>query len=50
MTPSRALVNSINTLKECLATTNAALAPYPVVPIGSKKKNEKTKKPDSKNI
>ena len=50
MTPSRALFNSINKLKECFAATTAALAPYPVVPIGSKKKNEKTKKSDSKNI
>lgn len=50
MTPSRALLNSINKLKECFAATTAALAPYPVTPIGSKKKNEKTKKSDSKNI
>ena len=50
MTPSRALLNSINKLKECFAATTAALAPYPVVLIGSKKKNEKTKKPDSKNV
>ena len=43
MTPSRALLNNINKLKECFAATTAALAPYPVVPIGSKKKNENSK-------
>ena len=50
MTPSRALLDSIKKLKECFAATTAALAPYPITAIGSKKKNEKTKKSNSKNI
>jgi hypothetical protein len=50
MTPSRALLNSINKLKECFAATTAAMAPYPTAIIGNKKKYEKTKKSNSKNI
>jgi len=38
MTPSRALLNSINKLKECFAATTAALAPYPVTGVQGKKR------------
>ena len=33
MTPSRALLASINKLRECFGATTAALAPYPVTPV-----------------
>ena len=41
MTPSKSLLDSITRLKECVsgfAFTTAALAPYPVGVIGSKKR------------
>lgn len=51
MTHSKTLLDSIRRLRECFASTTAALAPYPVTAIEvKKKKNEKTKKSDSKNL
>ena len=48
----KTLIPMLKKFNECMAATTAALAPYPVtaIPVGKKKKDDKTKEHNSKNI
>lgn len=48
------LITKINELDECVSATTAALAPYPVMPVGTvvtkKKKDDREKKHNNRDI